>query len=109
MRAQHIGRFTAAAGVLTLTLSAAIFGVGCDGEDDAAAAGCDDAARDVAAGSLQFNDTCCGDAECGNGTDTCADFSKKGQRCSKPCASDADCAGLGEGKCGGQGVCAVPG
>lgn len=108
MRALHIARFTAAAGALAL--SAALFGMGCGGDDEGeGAAACDDPARSVAAGSLQYNEACCGDAECSSDTGTCADFSKKGKRCSKPCATDADCAGLGEGKCGGQGVCSVPG
>ena len=82
---------------------------GCGGDDDSEPAADCDATRTVEAGSLQYNEACCGDAECGSGTDTCGSFNNKGQRCTKACSTDADCAGLGEGKCGGQGLCAVSG
>jgi hypothetical protein len=81
---------------------------GCGGDDEGGA-DCEDPERNVTPGSLQFNDACCSDAECGTDTGTCSSFNNKGMRCTKPCATDADCTGLGEGKCGGQGVCGVPG
>lgn len=80
--------------------------IGC-GDDEAAGADCSDPERSVDAASLEFNDACCSNEECGTGT--CNSFNNKGQRCTKPCTGDGDCAGLGEAKCGGQGVCAVPG
>lgn len=96
------------AAVVTAGLAAPI-AMGCGGDETEGGAACEDPARSVMPGSLQFNDACCADAECSTATGTCAAFNNKGMRCTKPCTGDADCTGLGDGKCGGQGVCAVPG
>jgi hypothetical protein len=93
------------AAVFTVALAGPL-AIGC-GDDDEGGADCSDSARSVDPGSLDFNAECCADGECSTGT--CGHFNSKGDRCTKACAADADCAGLGEGKCGGQGVCAVPG
>ena len=95
-------------GLLAAVLVAILAGplaIGCS--DEEAGADCSDPERSVEPASLEFNEECCSNEECGAGA--CASFNNKGQRCSKPCSGDADCAGLGEAKCGGQGFCAVPG
>jgi hypothetical protein len=85
---------------------AAVAVAGCGGDDTAAGDACADPERNVAPGSLQFNAECCANEDCADGT--CGDFNQKGMRCTKACSADTDCAGLGEGRCGGSGRCAVP-
>jgi hypothetical protein len=93
-------------GLVTLMLTSALVAAiasGCGGDEGADS---EDPERNVAAASLPYNEACCADAECSDGK--CADFNNKGKRCTKTCTADTDCAGLGEGRCGGQGVCSVP-
>ena len=89
---------------LVITGALALGAAGCG--DDEAGGSCDVPAP---AGSLPYDTTSCEDAECSTGR--CFSFTQKGKKCTKACASDADCAGLvpagGTAKCGGQGVCQV--
>lgn len=96
-----------AAATLTIVVLSLSMVAGCGDDSDTSSGGeCTPPAAPAA-----FASECCADADCSSGK--CGQFMQKGNRCTKTCTTDADCADLmGPGStnlgCGGQGICKVP-
>jgi hypothetical protein len=94
-----------AAATLTIVVLSLSMIVGCSDEDTGGGECTPPAAP------LAFAAECCANSDCSSGK--CGQYMSKGNRCTKDCTTDADCADLmGPGTtnlgCGGQGICKVP-
>src|SRR5262245_28106615 len=103
MSEQNALRRAAAAMLTSIVLSLSML-AGC-GDDETGGGECTPPAAPLA-----FAAECCADTDCSTGK--CGTYMQKGNRCTKPCMTDADCADLVEPGtnlgCGGQKICKVP-